>query len=163
MAYLFRPLLAADARHIETWRYPPPYNTYTMEGSAGELLDTRSPFFAGFDERGELAGYVCFGTAAEVGWSGEPRLWTEGRELLSIGLGLRPDLTGQGRGPAFFASALELGRKQFAPHVFRLFVLPWNERAIRVYERAGFERTGARTINAGSEQERAFIEMRRLA
>jgi ribosomal-protein-alanine N-acetyltransferase len=53
---------------------------------------------------------------------------------------LRPDLTGRGLGLEFLAAALQFGRRRFAPAGFRLAVATFNERAIRVYERAGFRR-----------------------
>jgi [ribosomal protein S18]-alanine N-acetyltransferase len=42
---------------------------------------------------------------------------------------------------------------------FRLFVMTFNERAIRVYERAGFERVKV-VIQHSLEGERPFLEMR---
>jgi ribosomal-protein-alanine N-acetyltransferase len=58
--------------------------------------------------------------------------------MVDIGLGLRPDLTGRGLGLPFVLAGLEFARERFAPEGFRLTVAAFNERAILIYERAGF-------------------------
>ena len=73
---------------------------------------------------------------------------------------MRPDLTGKGLGLAFVQAGLDFAREQFKPDYFRLFVLTYNERAIRVYERAGFERMGI-YVQRRAEGDRDFLEMRR--
>ena len=62
---------------------------------------------------------------------------------MEIGLGLRPDLTGRGLGLDFFRAGVEFARERFRPALIVLNVAAFNERAIAVYERAGFVRTGA--------------------
>ena len=57
---------------------------------------------------------------------------------LDYGLGLRPDLVGHGLGLAFFLSGLAFARKRYEPQRVYLHVAEFNERARRVYERAGF-------------------------
>jgi [ribosomal protein S18]-alanine N-acetyltransferase len=156
-----------DARTIQTWRYEGEYATYnvadTAEGLA-ELLDTRSPYFTVRDERGELVGFFVYGTAGEVGGEmgeTEPALYANPADrTLSVGLGLRPDLTGKGLGLAFVEVALAFARERFAPRGFRLFVLDWNMRAIRVYERAGFARVRTLTVT-NRHGVLTFVEMRR--
>ena len=146
MRMTFTPATEVDARTVDSWRYPPPYDVYNMgdpERAVAEMLDPRSPFFAARDERGELMGYFCFGSAAMVTNVDEPRLF-DPDGALCFGLGMRPDLIGQGRGLglAFVRAGLDFARERFAPPAFRLYVLTWNERATRVYEQAGFERIG---------------------
>ena len=164
--YQFAPMTEPDARAITDWRYQGPfavYNTPEEEREAAiiEMLDRRSPYFAARDETRALAGFFAYGTAAEVGDYGEPRLFSQDG-VLSVGLGLRPDLTGHRRGPEFVAAGLAHGCDLYHPLAFRLFVLTFNFRAIRVYERAGFERVGLRHIPyEGGVRE--FIEMRREA
>jgi RimJ/RimL family protein N-acetyltransferase len=161
----------ADARAIGAWRYAGEYAVYNhgsgdreSDGTSdadAEMLDRRSPYYTVRDPAGELIGYFVFGTAAELGSADEPHLLgADG--TLSIGLGLRPDLTGRGRGLAFVQAGLDFALLTFAPSAFRLFVLSFNQRATRVYERAGFLPAGSvYALDAGIERE--FVEMRRAA
>jgi [ribosomal protein S18]-alanine N-acetyltransferase len=56
---------------------------------------------------------------------------------LDYGLGLRPDLTGQGLGLEFFRAGVAFARERYQPQRVYLHVAEFNERARRVYERAG--------------------------
>lgn len=171
MQLTFAPLTEADAHEILSWRYEEPYAVYNIAAEPGtdsELLDPRSPHFAAHDEQGRLAGFFSFGTSAEVEEYAAPALYRDDDVLrqgvLSVGLGLRPDLTGQGKGVglAFVNAVLDFARRRFQPNAFRLYVMSFNERAIRVYERAGFQRT--RTLHVHNiHGERDFIEMWRDA
>jgi [ribosomal protein S18]-alanine N-acetyltransferase len=167
---MFEATTPETARALATWRYPAPYDTYDVgdePAALAEMLDARSPWFVAFASDsaagtdGAPIGYCCFGTSAEVGWEGDPRLWTTEDGALSVGLGLRPDLTGQRLGLPFFEAVLAFAAKRFSPTVFRLFVLSFNQRAIRVYERAGFRRVGERVTNVESPNELLFLEMHR--
>lgn len=163
MNFTFQPMDEAAARQIMAWRYEEPYTVYNWEDEDEplEMLDTRSPHFAVYDETGELVGFFAYGSSAYVWDSGEPQLYDEDRSI-TIGLGMRPDLTGKGLGLAFVNAGLDYARQHFAPASFRLYVMPFNERAIQVYERAGFERTGMyMQHHAGGA--RAFVEMKRPA
>ena len=79
-----------------------------------------------------------------------------------VGVGLRPDLTGQGFGASFVEQGLEFARLRFTPKRFRLSVAEFNARAARVYERVGFVRTRSFVdeTNGGSYP---FLEMERRA
>ena len=141
----------ADAEAVAGWRYPEPFSFYDWtadEDDLAELLDADlrgEAYLAVEDDEGQLVGYFSF----------KP----EGRTLV-VGLGLRPDLTGRGLGGGFFAAGLDYGRERFAPERFSLAVATFNERAIRVYERAGFERARVYMHETnGGEWE--FVEMRR--
>jgi RimJ/RimL family protein N-acetyltransferase len=164
MDVMFEPITPESARALAAWRYPAPYDTYNIGDEAAalaEMLDSRSPWFVAFDTDGAPMGYCCFGTAAEVGWEGEPRLWTLNDRTLSVGLGLRPDLSGHHLGLPFFEAVLAFARERFSPAAFRLFVLPFNQRAIRVYERAGFRHVGTLDAPDSGSDARVFLEMRR--
>ncbi len=147
MHFELRPLRWRDARQITRWRYPGPYAIYNLDTLDMLLVLYLYPlwrlagvahFTAVRDEQGELVGMFQFmrqGTAVE------------------IGLALRPDLTGQGLGLSFVRAGLAYGARRLNPAAFRLEVAAFNERARRVYERAGFravrslpKRIGSQTI-----------------
>jgi RimJ/RimL family protein N-acetyltransferase len=109
---------------MEGWRYEPPYDLYD-----GDQDPVKNPerFFEALDETGELVGFYYFELRGDE---------------LEYGLGLAPELTGQGLGLEFFRAGLELGRERFRPARIVLNVAEFNERAIKLYERAGFRRTG---------------------
>jgi [ribosomal protein S18]-alanine N-acetyltransferase len=52
---------------------------------------------------------------------------------LDYGLGLRPDLTGQGLGLEFFRAGLAFARERYEPQCVYLHVAEFNERARPVY------------------------------
>lgn len=165
MLFTFALMSELDARTIQTWRYAEPYAIYSYTPSAeglAEMLDPRSPHYAVHNEQGELAGFFCYGTSAQVWESAVPALYAEDRTI-DIGLGLRPDLTGQGLGLAFVEAGLAFAREQFAPQRFRLFVLSFNERALRVYERAGFVRVRAFVQPNPVHGALHFVQMHRRA
>jgi ribosomal-protein-alanine N-acetyltransferase len=162
------PVNEEDARAICAWRYAGQYAIYNTGSDAGnnedavaEMLDRRSPHYAVRNEQGELVGFYAFGTSATVAEVEEPALYAENNTIF-IGLGMRPDLTGKGLGLDFINTELDFARQQFAPDYFRLYVLSFNKRAMRAYEKAGFERVRTFTQhNIHGDNE--FVEMMRKA
>ncbi|HEX9037155.1 MAG TPA: GNAT family protein [Ktedonobacterales bacterium] len=172
--FRFAPMTRPDAEMILAWRYAPPYAVYNAVAdqpdgvdALGEMLDKRSPYFAArlLDgaawEQEPPAGFFAFGSACEVGSEPEapeePHL-ARADGSITIGLGLRPDLTGRGFGAPFTLAGLTLARDQFQPTGFRLFVYAWNLRAITAYERAGFVARG-RAGRVGVDGLPAFLQM----
>jgi [ribosomal protein S18]-alanine N-acetyltransferase len=136
----------ADAHAVAAWRYPGEYAFYDVDGDPRDLAELLDParwgreYFAA-DADGELAGFFVFkrkGGATEVG------------------LGLRPELTGQGLGVAF----LEAGLRHAGAGPFVLHVAAFNHRAAKVYERAGF-REVARYEHLTNGALHPFIRMER--
>lgn len=139
MRYTLAPISRADAEEISRWRYDEPYSVYNGDrGSVDSLLEPRFLYHAVRDEREDLAGYFCFGDDARVSAGRRLGLY-EIEPALDVGLGMRPDLTGHGRGEEFVLSGLRFARETYSPPAFRLTVATFNRRAIRVYERVGFE------------------------
>ncbi len=166
MHFTFTPMAEEDARAIRSWNYEEPYSVYNIHGieepeAFEEMLDRRSPYYAVRDEHTTLIGFFSYGTSAHVDGDSKPGLFV-GDRMVTIGLGLRPNITGHGLGLAFVNAGLDFARKEFAPKHFRLYVFDWNERAIRVYERAGFQRIGPHLVHR-PEGDRIFIEMQRVA
>jgi RimJ/RimL family protein N-acetyltransferase len=108
-------------RQLASWRYPPPYDFY--DGDVDPVMNPER-FFGAFDETGELVGFYYY---------------EEKPPDLDYGLGLRPDRVGQGLGLEFFRQGLKYAHAHYQPRRVYLHVAEFNERAQKVYERAGFE------------------------
>lgn len=141
MNLVFEEMSDEDAREIAAWKYDPPYDLYDLAKDPEDLEEILTPekradYFSAKSD-GELVGYFCFGREARV-----PGGDYSGVEAVDVGLGMKPDLTGKGLGRDFLESGLAFAKKRFSPAMFRLSVADFNERAITVYERAGFEKAG---------------------
>lgn len=134
MLYEFELVNERYAREILSWSYGKPCSSHDepAEGLLAVLLAPENNYHAILKD-GELVGFFCAGPDARV-----PGGNYDG-DALDIGLGLRPDLVGQGLGLGVVKAILRFARERFSPAAFRLTVATSNRRAIRVYERAGFE------------------------
>jgi len=130
MQFGFKPINESYAHTIANWHYEGIYAFYDMDQDIEdleELLDPHSwtgKYYAVVNECGELVGFFSF---------------EKEKEVVVIGLGLRPDCTGEGLGQAFVEAGLEYAKHKFDPSTFRLSVATFNQRAIRVYEKVGFK------------------------
>ncbi|HZD42735.1 MAG TPA: GNAT family N-acetyltransferase, partial [Methanomicrobiales archaeon] len=141
-----------DVRAIVSWHYDPPYDFYDMESDPEDLALFTNPNnwdgkFAVFNGNGERAGFFSFEFS---------------NGSLEIGLGMHPELTGQGDGREFVEAGLAFAREEYSPEAFSLAVATFNERAISVYESIGFEsdETFVRETNG---EEYSFLKMQRDA
>ncbi len=124
------PMTEKFAREIACWRYPGEYAVYNMkEEDAEELMG-----YHALTEGGALLGFFCFGSAARI-----PLAEGYGEGPLDMGLGLAPSLCGQGRGRGFVQAGLDFARDRLGAKDIRLTVAAFNKRAIRVYEKLGFQ------------------------
>ena len=124
------------ALDIVTWSYPEPYRRYDLTGAdPGYFTDPANGFVALVDD-GVLIGYRSFGPDGRV-----PGGRYDG-SALDTGGGLRPALTGLGRGLGRRAieAGLAYGQERFDPDAFRVTVASFNTRARRVVESLGFTR-----------------------
>ena len=122
------------ASTISQWKYGGIYSFYDHreDDVSGYMSGT---YFACKDTHGDLIGYFCFGEDARIPTI-EKDVYDEG--FLDIGLGLRPDLCGKKIGLSFLNCGLDYAKKSFGTINFRLSVAIFNERAVKVYKRAGF-------------------------
>ena len=139
MKFVFHPLDEKSAQAILTWHYPPPYDFYNLTSAATEetlryLLDPANAFYSLFDSKGPLLAFCSFGPDGQVS-GGDYRL-----PALDIGLGLRPDLAGHGHGSEYVQAVIDFARQTFAPARLRVTIAEFNARALRVWEKAGFQR-----------------------
>jgi len=130
---------------MATWRYERPYDFY--DGDVDPVLNPER-FYEALDEDGSLVGNYYFEQKGDA---------------LEIGLGLRPDLTGRGLGLEFLLAGIEFGRRRFGLPGVILNVAAFNERAIKVYERAGFRETGRHTRRFDRWGDVEFVEMEQAA
>lgn len=149
MKYLIRLMGDADAQAIARWHYDEPYTFYDADQDPEDLAELLSAkargdsYWAATDEQGDLRGFFSFkvvGTTVE------------------IGLGMRPDLTGQGKGLGFTQCGLRFAMERYQPTVIILYVAAFNQRAIRLYEKVGFARVERlmRETNGGQFE---FVKM----
>ncbi len=153
MDFIFHPLTKEEARVIAGWRYDPPYAFYNAENDPDDLAELLQceelddVYYAVVDGADTLVGFFCFYRHAD---------------RVDIGLGVRPDLTGRGLGRNFVMAGLTFAQQRFAPPCFRLAVAIFNERAIRVYSAAGFQK-GQIFLQRTNGGEFEFVEMTRSA
>ena len=157
MRFSVRAFTGQDADAVAGWRYPAPYDVYDASEDPSFEEGMRDPerwgeleFAVDDAESGELAGFLELTASADHG-------------SVEIGLGLRPDLTGRGLGPSYIEAAMAFARQRWRPSMFVLDVVPWNERAIRAYERAGFERGDIYVRRFPDGNEVTFLRMARPA
>lgn len=133
----FYPMDEAAARAIMTWRYEAPYDVYNLgPGDADQIVscfvDPVNAYHAIIDKEGRLVAYCCFGPDAQVPGGDYDKPATD------IGLGVHPGLVGQGLGGTFVGAVLRFARQELTLSEFRVTVAEFNERALRVWKKAGF-------------------------
>lgn len=133
------PLTEAHCEDICTWSYPMPYHTYNwypweiMLAKQDEFADARlrdEQYRAVVNENGVLWGFVQYFPIVGV---------------TRIGLGMRPELCGQGHGVAFVQAITAEAKRNKPTNEIDLEVLAWNIRAYRTYQQAGFVQTDTYT------------------
>lgn len=140
MKFVLEPVDMADAAAISRWTYAPPYDFYNMEASEESVKELLGgSYWVVKSPDGDVVGFYCTGESAQVpagkAFGAYP---TDTAEVVDIGIGMRPDLTGMGLGTEFLAVVLcEVCRKHPAAGL-RLTVATFNRRAIKLYERFGF-------------------------
>ena len=138
---------------VAAWHYEPPYDFYDLASDPDDAAAMRDParaehYRAVLGEQGRVDAFWYFDRHGDV---------------VEIGIGLRPDLTGRGLGESFLQAQLDYASERWKPATFRLFVAAWNERAIRLYERLGFGEVDRETRRFELVGEHAFLRMERAA
>lgn len=130
MEIIINPMNQQDAELIAEWEYEGIYSFYNPKKDREDLEELLSPesrentYFSAYNDNGELIGLFEF---------------CQDGDVVEIGLGLKPELAGRGYGQSFIDQGLQFARKTFNPRSFQLSVALFNKRAIKVYERIGFE------------------------
>ena len=142
-----RELTAADLADMAGWTYSGPWAVYDSDGPLNPALGywavVRAAGVAGdagdVGDAEQLIGFACLGEDARV-----PGLVAVDA-VLDVGVGLRPELVGQGLGPAYANAVLDFAAARGATTV-RAVVQDWNTRSLRLCDRLGFVRTGTHDV-----------------
>jgi ribosomal protein S18 acetylase RimI-like enzyme len=141
------------AGEVATWRYDAPYDFYDTASDPADAAEMRDPAKAA-----HYRAVLGASGSLEAFWYFD---WHD--DVVEVGIGLRPDLTGRGLGEAFMRAQLEYASQAWQPVTFRLFVTAWNERAIRLYDRLGFGEVARETRHFELVGDHEFIRMERPA
>lgn len=138
MTFTFRTLDENSAHTILGWKYEPPYNMYDLASSDPEetlqyLLDPQYAFHGIYGRSSELEAFCSFGPDGQVNGGDYDT------PALDIGLGVRPDLTGKGLGYQYVNAVIDFAYLTYSPDRLRVTIAAFNRRAMRVWERAGFQ------------------------
>ena len=140
---------------ILCWKYPKPYDFYNNILTADAIIQLLSnKYYVILDENNALIGFFCTGRSAQAPAGDSVGVYNE--DCVDIGLGMKPELTGKGKGYDFFSYILTFVEENHQGSDIRLTVATFNERAIHLYEKAGFIKHGS-----FSNDEADFITMRR--
>jgi [ribosomal protein S18]-alanine N-acetyltransferase len=148
---LRRPFTETEAARVAGWRHPPPFDVY---GSADAgLFQRRGPdgegYYPAVDDDGRLVAFAVIGAEARV-LGQEP---ADG--VVDVGMGVRPDLTGRGRGGALVGQVVALAAEMTGATAALAAVAVFNERSLALCRTAGF-RDVRRFAGPG---ERTFVEL----
>lgn len=133
MNYFFQSMTQQEAEEIAVhWRYSGIYAFYDMDADPEDLAEFLNPeerknTYFSVIHKGEVVGFYSFTQTAD--------------DTIDIGLGMKPDLTGNGSGLEFLRAGMEFARTTYNPKKITLSVAAFNKRAIKVYEKVGFKET----------------------
>jgi [ribosomal protein S18]-alanine N-acetyltransferase len=134
MAYRFKKMTQKEAEDIAYgWHYDGDYVFYDMESDEEDLAEFLDPA-----SRGE----TVFTVLKEDSVTGFFSVSKPEEGICDIGLGMRPELTGNGMGSDFLKAGLSFVINEFKPDKITLSVATFNQRAIRVYKKNGFTAIG---------------------
>jgi len=137
MQLAIRKMTEKNAIDILTWKYEKPYDYYSMVLTSDAILQLlKKPYHTVLDEYGVLIGFFCVGEYAQV--KAGNRFHVYAADCIDVGIGLKPKLTGKGKGYEFFECILHFVQKNYPGIDIRLTVARFNERAIHLYQKMGF-------------------------
>lgn len=131
MNYSFQKMTQQQAEEIvKEWHYDGTYSFYDMDADPEDLAEfldpnERNDTYFSVIQNEEVVGFYSFTQTVA--------------DTIDIGLGKKPDLTGNGRGHEFLIAGLEYAKSAYNPEKITLSVATFNKRAIKVYEKLGFK------------------------
>lgn len=123
-----------EKREICTWRYPGEYSVYNLP-SFEEMLARRLGFLNPERKDNYRAYYdgTCF-----VGFTN----LLEEENAVFVGIGVNPAFCNRGYGLSILNEAFETAKRLYPGKPLYLEVRAWNLRAVRCYQKAGFQIEG---------------------
>ena len=148
-------LTEEQIRTFITWDYAGPYAMYNLSGENREshvhfFSDPENGYFSITDEEDTLLGFCNFGADAQVP-GGDYAL-----EAIDIGMGMRPDLTGQGNGALYATAVFDFATIYYPDLPQRVTIAQFNERAQQLCRGFGFVQVAC---FLREKDERAFVIM----
>lgn len=128
------PLTQAEKREICAWKYAGAYVAYNLPPYE-KMLEERTGFCNPQREGNYMAWY----------WGEQLVGFTnllEEDQAVFVGIGVKPECCGQGYGQKILEEAYALSKQRCPGKPLYLEVRTWNERAVRCYQRAGFQIVG---------------------
>jgi [ribosomal protein S18]-alanine N-acetyltransferase len=130
MTYTFEKMTQQEAEDIALgWHYDGDYAFYDMEADEEDLAGFLNP---------ESRGDTVFTVRKEEAVAGFFSVTRPGAGVCDIGLGMRPDLTGNGMGSDFMKAGMAFVINELKPSKITLSVATFNQRAIKLYKNIGF-------------------------
>lgn len=134
MDYKFNIMTQKQAENIAfNGHYDGEYSFYDMEADMEDLDDFLNPV---------TRGNTIFAVTNNDGLIAFLSVDKVDDTIFEIGLGMRPDLTGRGRGLEFLKAAMDFVKSEFKAEKITLSVATFNQRAIKVYRKIGFKDKG---------------------
>ncbi|KFN01765.1 N-acetyltransferase [Bacillus clarus] len=134
MSYTFEVMTQEQAEEIAySWHYEGDYSFYDMEADEEDLAGFLNP-----KERGENI-FAVWCTHNMVGFFNFNKTDIH---TVDIGLGMKPNMAGNGLGLDFVQAGIMFCKEKYKPRHITLAVATFNERAIKVYKKVGFEAVG---------------------
>lgn len=147
----FRKPTKKDGEIIATWKYDGEYSFYNNDKTEAKQqwtlnISEEENAFVIYDDNNELIGNCSFDYEDEQ---------------YTLGVQMRPDLTGKGMGTEIVKSILDFGKEKYKFNNIELLVATFNTRAIRVYEKLGFKKIDQFMWHVNNE-DKEFIAMRKV-
>ncbi|MBQ9458734.1 MAG: GNAT family N-acetyltransferase [Oscillospiraceae bacterium] len=141
----------AEIKEICGWRYEGAYAVYDSapyeeQRRTGKGFFNPKNHYYSFCDGERLVGYINL---------------VEKEEGIFLGAAANPALCGRGYGQRMIRAACEIAQKEFGGKPPYLEVRTWNERAVRCYEKAGFQIDGAAFSQTTPLGEGSFFRMKK--
>lgn len=132
---MFRLATKEDKDEFIAWEYPDLYDFYNIDEKERKHIYSED-YWVKEDDEGNIFGFLCIGKEAQIN-TVDPSVYKD--DALDIGLGINPKYTSKGYGESYVNEIIDFLDNKYKPDKFRLTVASFNERAMTVYKRVGFQ------------------------